>query len=167
MLASESQRLRRPRRETVAPKRSFRPPSTKKPSKATWKSRAEQQSRRRGQGAGAHGAAALAAYLESIQKTDRAPDSYAWIARLERANGIVLDNDDPSLEAKRALIDLETSVNPVYDFSLPGVDGKNYSLSNQRGRVVLLNFWATWCPPCRKEMPALEKIHRDWAPRAS
>lgn len=44
------------------------------------------------------------------------------------------------------------------DFSLTGLDGKSYQLSAFRGKPVILNFWATWCPPCRAEMPAFERV---------
>lgn len=44
------------------------------------------------------------------------------------------------------------------DITLPDIDGKHWSLAEQRGRVVLINYWATWCPPCREETPALVKI---------
>ena len=46
------------------------------------------------------------------------------------------------------------------DFTLPGLDGKMVSLSDYRGKVVLLNIWATWCPPCVEEMPSMEKLHQ-------
>jgi peroxiredoxin len=46
---------------------------------------------------------------------------------------------------------------PAPDFNLKGEDGKNYRLSDYRGKVVVLNFWATWCPPCREEMPSMER----------
>jgi thiol-disulfide isomerase/thioredoxin len=48
----------------------------------------------------------------------------------------------------------------VPDFSLPDMDGKPHALHDYRGKVVLINFWATWCPPCRREMPALEQLYR-------
>jgi peroxiredoxin len=48
------------------------------------------------------------------------------------------------------------------DFTLPAVDGKQVSLQDYRGKVVFLNFWATWCIPCREEMPALERLHQTY-----
>jgi thiol-disulfide isomerase/thioredoxin len=47
----------------------------------------------------------------------------------------------------------------VPDFSLQDMDGARHTLEDYRGKVVLINFWATWCPPCRREMPALEKLY--------
>lgn len=48
------------------------------------------------------------------------------------------------------------------DFTLPDLEGNQISLSTYKGRVVLLNFWATWCPPCRLEMPTMEKAYRKY-----
>ena len=45
------------------------------------------------------------------------------------------------------------------DFTLQSLDGKRYTLSELRGKVVILNFWATWCAPCRKEIPDLSRIY--------
>ncbi len=51
-------------------------------------------------------------------------------------------------------------------FSLPTPDGAaRVSLGELRGKVVLLDFWATWCPPCLREMPELATLHRDLSPR--
>lgn len=44
-------------------------------------------------------------------------------------------------------------------FTLTGLDGKMYRLEDFRGKIVFLNFWATWCPPCRDEVPDIEQLH--------
>jgi thiol-disulfide isomerase/thioredoxin len=49
---------------------------------------------------------------------------------------------------------------PTPDFQLPDAGGRTVSLSSQRGHPVLLNFWATWCPPCVDEVPSLEELAR-------
>ncbi len=50
------------------------------------------------------------------------------------------------------------------DFTLTDVDGRPVTLSDLRGRVVMINFWASWCGPCRQEMPLLEQIHQRYEP---
>ena len=49
------------------------------------------------------------------------------------------------------------------DFSVRTLDGATIATADLRGRVVLVNFWATWCPPCRIEIPALQRLHEDFA----
>lgn len=53
---------------------------------------------------------------------------------------------------------------PAPDFELAGPGGGVFRLGDYRGQPVLLNFWATWCPPCRSEMPDIEALYRE-APR--
>lgn len=47
------------------------------------------------------------------------------------------------------------------DFELKTLDGKTVKLSNLQGKKVVLNFWATWCPPCKAEMPEMQKYHEE------
>ena len=54
---------------------------------------------------------------------------------------------------------------PAPDFTLPTLDGGTVTLADQRGRVVIMEFWATWCPPCRYSTPSLEAIHRRYRNR--
>jgi peroxiredoxin len=49
------------------------------------------------------------------------------------------------------------------DFTLSTSDGKEYTLSTLKGNAVLVNLWATWCPPCRAEMPAIERMYREYS----
>src|SRR5213075_11211 len=58
---------------------------------------------------------------------------------------------EPSLEGQKAS-----------DFTLTSLDGRSYTLSSLRGKVVLLDFWATWCGPCRIEMPHVQKLHSEF-----
>jgi peroxiredoxin len=51
--------------------------------------------------------------------------------------------------------------NQARDFSLETLDGSSVSLEDYRGKVVLVNFWATWCPPCRDEVPDIETTYRE------
>lgn len=50
---------------------------------------------------------------------------------------------------------------PAPDFTLKDMDDTAHSLSQYRGKVVMLNFWATWCPPCRREMPSMEAVYQN------
>lgn len=51
------------------------------------------------------------------------------------------------------------------DFTLRGLDGQQHSLVEYRGRAVLINFWGSYCPPCVREMPAIQKIHDEYKNR--
>jgi len=51
------------------------------------------------------------------------------------------------------------------DFVLPSLAGPPVRLSDHNGKVILLNFWATWCPPCRAEMPSMERLYQAYRDR--
>ncbi len=53
---------------------------------------------------------------------------------------------------------------PAPNFTLKSMGGKNLKLSEMTGNVVLINFWASWCGPCREEMPLLNALHKKYAP---
>ena len=55
-----------------------------------------------------------------------------------------------------------TGQGPAANFTLKSAEGENIRLSEYRGQVVLINFWASWCGPCRQEMPHLDDIHRKY-----
>jgi thiol-disulfide isomerase/thioredoxin len=63
----------------------------------------------------------------------------------------------PSAQAKDRL--------PAPAWTMNDLDGKPVSLSDYRGKIVLLNFWATWCPPCRMEIPDLIALQKEFGPR--
>ena len=51
---------------------------------------------------------------------------------------------------------------PAQGFALKALDGRPVSLADLKGKTVLIDFWATWCPPCRRAMPHIQKIHEDY-----
>ena len=65
----------------------------------------------------------------------------------------------PLPELSHELTRLSTPIQAP-DFQLEDMDGETYSLESYRGKVVILNFWATWCPPCRREIPSMEALHQ-------
>ncbi|WP_010648804.1 peroxiredoxin family protein [Oceanobacillus massiliensis] len=68
--------------------------------------------------------------------------------------------DEGVEENQKPVIGLEVG-NKAPDFQLDTLSGDSVKLSDFRGHRVMINFWATWCPPCRAEMPDMEKFHQD------
>ena len=73
---------------------------------------------------------------------------------------VSLVQDDSSLESVK-MSSIGEGI-PAPDFTFPGLDGKNTSLSDYKGKVVLVNIWATWCPPCVYEMPSMQKLYNEF-----
>ena len=93
------------------------------------------------------------------------PGRYEPLARLARYEGVRVTVDDPEYrEAIRRFEETDRQRERAM-FSLKDLNGKNWALKDLRGKVVLMNFWATWCPPCRKEMPDMEALSKRFQER--
>jgi len=57
----------------------------------------------------------------------------------------------------------QTSPMPLPDFNLPDVSGKLHNISEWQGKILIINFWATWCPPCLKEIPELVALQKQYS----
>jgi peroxiredoxin len=75
---------------------------------------------------------------------------WIWISRI------------PTAAEGAERVSVPTKGFPAPDFALQDPDGSIYELSSLKGKVVLINFWASWCPPCRSEMPAMDEVYSQY-----
>ena len=90
---------------------------------------------------------------------------YVQLASLVRYEHMQVSSDNPQFAAAMTKLETDDAVRQKADFTLNDLQGKPWHLQDLRGKVVLVNFWATWCPPCRKEMPDLNALYNRFKDR--
>lgn len=91
----------------------------------------------------------------------RPAQPYIELAKLVRYEHVITALQSPEYDRAQAILLADEAEVEKADFTLSDLNGKSWQLSALRGKVVMVNFWATWCPPCRKEMPDLNMLaHR-------
>jgi peroxiredoxin len=100
---------------------------------------------------------------EALRGAGGSEDAYVTLAQLVRYEHMTATLDNPKFAAAFARLEADDRARQSADFTLSDLQGKRWNLRSQRGKVVLVNFWATWCPPCRKEIPDLEALYKQFA----
>jgi thiol-disulfide isomerase/thioredoxin len=86
-------------------------------------------------------------------------DAYAELASLVRYEHMQVSSNDPQFAEAMEALEADDAKREKADFTLTDLQGKSWHLRDLKGEVILVNFWATWCPPCRKEMPDLQALY--------
>jgi peroxiredoxin len=108
------------------------------------------------------------AKVREAMKFRRSENNLTHLAEILKSLNRVEESERFALEAKNAYltnIQSKFKSEPAKDFELSTIDGRKVKLSDMKGKIVMVNFWATWCKPCIKEMPMFVKIYEKYKER--
>lgn len=104
------------------------------------------------------------ALKETPQKDDKGQPSYAYtaLAQLVRYEVVTAELQSPSYSKAMAALEKADRERDQANFTLKDLNGQAWTLKSLKGKVVLVNFWATWCPPCKRELPDMQALYDEY-----
>lgn len=106
---------------------------------------------------------AISGYLSSVSQEDTSVND-----ETDKTDEAVAEKDEGQISSETTQQETEsgaadeTDLLPALDFTLTDQYGETHTLDDYKGKTIFLNFWATWCPPCRAEMPDIQKIYEEY-----